>query len=377
MKIALIAPIEETVPPQKYGGTEWIVYHLAHRLGKRGHEVDLYASGDSKQENFYNLIPIFQKSIRNDLNFGKDPKLRDLVKYKAIEQAIVNVNKQKYNIIHNHASQRFLVLSRLLKERSHIVTTVHSPLSPEYLKWTFLDNRDLSFVSISLNQRQDLPDLNYAGNIYNGLDLQDYIIDDSFVNIGKTFLFFLARMSREKGAIEAAEVARLSNRKLIMAAKVDEVDKEYFEEFKKTVNPNRVEYVGEIGAEKRNFYLQNARVLLAPIAWEEPFGLMFTEAMACGTPVIAFARGSVPEIIKDGETGLIVNSSEGDKRGEWVIKKTGIEGLCEAVEKIYAMPEEEYRQMRRNCRKHVEDNFTVERMVNRYEKVYEKVINSR
>jgi glycosyltransferase involved in cell wall biosynthesis len=114
--------------------------------------------------------------------------------------------------------------------------------------------------------------------------------------------------------------------------------------------------------------------MLAPLTWEEPFGLTLIESMACGTPVIAFARGSVPEIIEDGKTGYIVNSSEDDKRGDFVIKKTGIEGLCEAVERIYDMSEEGYRQMRKNCRAHVENNFTVERMVDQYEALYKEIL---
>ena len=117
-----------------------------------------------------------------------------------------------------------------------------------------------------------------------------------------------------------------------------------------------------------------SKVLVMPYQWEEPFGLVMIESMACGTPVVAYARGSVPEIIKDGQTGFIVNSSEKDKRGDWIVKKTGIEGLLEAVEKIYAMPEAEYLEMRRNCRKHIEKHFTIERMINDYVETYKEVV---
>ena len=123
-------------------------------------------------------------------------------------------------------------------------------------------------------------------------------------------------------------------------------------------------------------YYQNAKLFLFPIEWEEPFGLVMIEAMAAGTPIVAFARGSVPEVIKDGETGFIVNSSDEDKRGDWIVKKVGIDGLCEAVERIYSMPKDHYRQMRKNCRGHVEKFFTIEKMIDNYEMVYKQITNS-
>jgi glycosyltransferase involved in cell wall biosynthesis len=126
-----------------------------------------------------------------------------------------------------------------------------------------------------------------------------------------------------------------------------------------------------------NSFLGSGKLFIFPTRWEEPFGLVLVEAMACGTLVVTFACGSVPEVIKDGETGFIVNSSEEDKRGDWIVKKTGIEGLCEAVERIYSMPEEQYRQMRRACQAHVENNFTVEKMVDEYEKIHKQILEKR
>ncbi len=135
--------------------------------------------------------------------------------------------------------------------------------------------------------------------------------------------------------------------------------------------------MNDLSLDQKIIFYKKAKCFLYPLMWDEPFGYIFLESMACGTPVVAFARGSVPEVVKDGETGFIVNSSPEDIRGNFVIKKTGIDGLCEAVERIYAMPEEEYRQMRGNCRGHVERNFTVERMVDEYEKVYEKILSKK
>ena len=134
--------------------------------------------------------------------------------------------------------------------------------------------------------------------------------------------------------------------------------------------------VGMLTTPRREEVMGRAKCLLFPIKWEEPFGMVLIEAMACGTPVVAYARGSVPEIIKDGETGFIVNSSDSDIRGDWIVKKTGIAGLCEAVEKIYSMSKVEYQKMRHACRTHVEANFTVEKMADNYEKVYQKILSS-
>jgi len=177
---------------------------------------------------------------------------------------------------------------------------------------------------------------------------------------------------------DAIEVAHRLRRKLVIGARVDKESESNFNYYKTQIEhklqQTPVVNHGEMTSEKRNELIASSRCFIFPIKWEEPFGLVMIESMASGTPVIAYARGSTPEVIKDGETGFLVNSSEEDIRGDWIIKKTAIEGLCEAVEKIYAMPEEEYKAMRRNCRAHVEKNFTVERMVDEYETVYQQII---
>jgi len=370
MKIALIAPLEESIPPKYYGGIEWIVYYLAHLLGKKGHEVDLYASADSQKEEYYSIVPIVSKGLRTLAPYSHDPHLRESAKWLGITKTIELLSKKNYDIVHNHASWRMLNFGNLITPQ--MITTHHGPLDQQYQNNTFLNYKSYPHVSISLNQRKDLPDLNYVKNIYNGTDVHEYTyLEDK--KVVSNHIAFLARMSHEKGGIEAALAAKKTNKILRVAAKVDQVDEGYFEKFKPFIDNKNVFFVEEISKLVKLKHIQTARCLIAPIQWEEPFGLMFTEAMACGTPVIAYSRGSAPEIIEDGKTGYLVNQSPEFTRGDFIIKKTGVEGLCEAIERIYAMPDEEYQQMRRACRKHVEDHFSVEKMVDEYESLYKGI----
>jgi len=373
MKIALIAPLEESIPPQFYGGIEWIVYYLAHLLGVKGHEVDLYATGDSNKEKNYTLIPIVPQGLRTQAPYSHNAHLRESAKWLGITHIIEQINTKKYDIVHNHASWRMLNFANLITPP--MITTHHGPLSQEYQQYTFMNYRAYPHVSISLNQRNDLPDLNYVKNIYNGTDVVEYpyLTDESKLD---AHMAFLARMSPEKGGIEAAIAAKKTGHVLRVAAKVDEIDKPYFEQFKPYIDNQAIFFVEEVSKITKLNHIQTARCLLAPIQWEEPFGLMFTEAMACGTPVIAYSRGSAPEIIQDGITGYLVNQSPEFIRGDFIVKKTGVEGLCEAIERIYALPQAEYTQMRKNSRARVEQQFTVEKMVNEYEALYKSILNS-
>jgi glycosyltransferase involved in cell wall biosynthesis len=371
MKIALIAPLEESIPPKYYGGIEWVVYYLAHLLGKKGHQVDLYATGDSRKEHYYSLISIVGKGLRSTPPFIHDRQQREAAKWLGIAKILELLSHKKYDVIHNHASWRMLNFGNLIHPQ--MITTHHGPLSPSYQKNTFLTYKDFPHISISYNQRKDLPELNYVGNIYNGTDIHEYPFSEN-VNSQSSYIAFLARMSPEKGGIDAALAAERSKKVLHVAAKVDEVDKGYFDSFKSHIDKKTVIFEQEINQLSKLKHLQAARCLLAPIKWEEPFGLMFTEAMACGTPVIAYSRGSAPEIIKDGVTGFLINESEQCLRGDFIIKKTGIDGLVEAIKQIYSMSDEKYSDMRKNCRAHVEKNFTIERMVDQYEALYKEIL---
>jgi len=372
MKIALVSPIEETVPPILYGGIEWVVYYLAKILAEKKHEVYLFTTKNSPQNGSYKIIPIYNQSIRRIEPYKSNLKIRETTKFIAIGNALTFLIKEKFDIIHNHASWRFLIFEKLFFPQKFI-TTLHGPMNIDYQNIVFLEHKDSYYISISNNQRKDLPNLNYVKTIYNGVDTNFF----GFKEYEKqNYLLFFARFSPEKGVKEAIKTIEKVKRKLVIAAKIDKADQNFFESLKEKVQKNKnIEFHGEVGLDQKVSYYQNARALLVPIMWEEPFGLMFTEAMACGTPVITFARGSVPEVIKDGETGFIVNPSDDDIRGDFIIKKTGIEGLCEAVERIYSMPEAQYREMRRACREHVEKNFTVEKMVDAYEKTYEEILS--
>lgn len=372
MKIAIIAPVEETVPPTKYGGIEWIVYHVARGMVEKGHSVDVYASGNS-QSSPYHLIPITDKSLRSQELFAQNLPIRNVAKLYSVAQAISVLNTKQYDIIHNNAGWRFLIFAQLL--HAPIVTTHHGPLSMDYQNYVFTHNLTYPHISISNNQRKDLPNLNYQATIYNGVDIQEL---QYFEGAPKdhVYMVFLARMSHEKGAIEAEQVARKTQHHVIVATKIDKVNEEYFAQFKADMNAY-VELKGEILSKDRLSLLQNARLLIAPIRWEEPFGLMFTEAMATGTPVVAYARGAAPEIIEDGVTGYLVNESDEFIRGKWTVTKTGVDGLAEAVERIYQMPDDHYLRMRKACRARVEQYFSAQTMINAYEKTFQAIIANR
>ena len=214
----------------------------------------------------------------------------------------------------------------------------------------------------------------FIDTVYNGTDLSHY----PFQDVPSDYLLFMGRIRKEKGLHHAIAVSLRLNIPLEIGAPVlniQDSDEYFYKQIRPYLDNPLIGEPGFLEGKNKILLYRQARLLLFPIEWEEPFGLVMTEAMACGTPVIAFARGSVPEVVVDGVTGFIVNSSEEDKRGDWIIKKTGIEGLVEAVNKIYSMGEKEYREMRFACRRHVEEKFSVEKMVEGYEQVYQRILN--
>lgn len=344
MKIVQIASFEERVPPVKYGGTELVASNLTEELVKRGHTVYLIASGDSKTK--AKLLPIFPKSIRM-LPESENMKMRDALKFMGVGRILDILKNLDADIVHNHLGWRLLPFSNVINKT--IVTTLHGPLDVEYQSKVYEKFKESNFISISKNQKEPLPDLNYVGTVYNGIDIKKF----SFRNEPGNYLAFLGRMSPEKGPAQAIQAAKKSGVKLKMAAKIDANDKDFFEkEVKPLIDNKNIEFIGEIGPKEKSDFLKNAKALLAPIQWREPFGLFFTESMACGTPVIAFRNGSVPEIIEDGKTGFIVEK---------------IDEMAEAIKNIDKID-------RKKCRERVERYFTSEKMTDGYEEIYNKIL---
>lgn len=390
MKIAILGNFDKEISPSSSGGTEVFTYSLATALAKlKKDEIHVYGVGKNyftaPNISFRSILPananefIESNKNLNELNKSRRDLLSQLQFNLAIK-TFFELLSEHYDLIHDNSTLgTFSSLSKLLK--IPVVTTLHTNLnSPSvlipHLLGMLKDHKDHYFVTIANHQKkfgeENKLNLNIIANIYNGIDINSYTPNYDTPSDG--YGFWIGRISRKhnKGFKEALLVARSAQKPLKLVTQVDDI--EYFEELKEYISPYSKIINERIFGSVKNDLFMNASYFIYPIMWEEPFGLIFPEAMACGTPVIAFARGAVPEIIKDGITGFIINPSSDDIRGDWIIKKTGIEGLCEAVDRIYKMPPDQYRQMRRNCRKHVEEHFTVERMADEYEKVYEKII---
>jgi glycosyltransferase involved in cell wall biosynthesis len=342
MRIAQVAPLSESVPPKHYGGTERIVSYLTEELVCQGHDVTLFASGDSVTR--ARLVAPCRRSLR--LSDG----CIDRIAHHVLMLEQVSQRAHEFDVVHYHIDYLHFPLSR----RALIphVTTLHGRLDIPDLVPLYEQFRDMPVLSISNAQRKPLPWVNWLATIYHGLP------EDLFRFRPKPgrYLAFLGRISPEKRVDRAIEIAKRAGIPLKVAAKVDPVDKDYFE---RAVEPLLcsavVDYVGEISDKEKDQFLGNAYALLFPIDWPEPFGLVMIEAMACGTPVIAYDGGAVSEVIEEGRTGFIVK------------------GLEDAVEAVRRVPE----LSRVRCREVFEKRFTVARMASNYLQVYERVIHRR
>lgn len=343
MRIALLAPFEERVPPKKYGGTEVVVHTLAEELHRRGHDVTVFASGDSKIS--ARLIPIVPKAIGS----SHTKRIREIYTYRALVDVVKWLKKEKFDVLHNHIGWQALIFKDLFD--LPILTTIHWVLDNAHENLMYREFKDQPFVSISNNQRKALPDLNYADTIHHGLDLKPFAFNPK----PGTYLAFLGRYSPVKGPVEAIEIAKRTGNKLIMAAKINDFERDFYEnEVKPRVDGKQIIDMGEIGFSEKIKLLRGAKALLSPIHWEEPFGLTNIEAMAVGTPAIGMARGALPEVIKDGKTGF----------------------LCKTVDEMVQRVADLDTIKREDCRKHVEQYFTAERMAAQYIALYETLARS-
>ena len=296
MKVAQVAPLVESVPPKLYGGTERVVSYLTEELVRQGHEVTLFASGDSQTA--ARVVPGCEIALR--LN----PAVRDPWPHQVVMLDEVRRLAGDFDILHFHIDFYHFPLFREMARRT--VTTLHGRLDLPDLPTVYRAFPDIPLVSISNDQRRPLPPVNWAGTVYHGLP-RDLL---HFNAAGKRrYLAFLGRISPEKRPDRAIEIAHRAGLPLKIAAKVDAADRAYFaEEIKPLLDNPLVEFVGEICEADKADFLGGAIALLFPIDWPEPFGLVMVEAMACGTPVIAWRCGSVPEIVEHGVTGFIVDS---------------------------------------------------------------------
>jgi glycosyltransferase involved in cell wall biosynthesis len=341
LKIAQVAPLYESVPPKLYGGTERVVSFLTEELVAQGHDVTLFASGDSKTN--ARLVPVCERSLR------LDEKCEDqLVHHVAMLQRVLD-ECDRFDLIHFHIDYIHFPLSRLM-QLPH-VTTLHGRLNIPDLKPFYNVFKDMPVISISHAQRTPLPEANWLENVYHGLP-----VDLLRPNYGAgRYLAFLGRVSKEKGLDRAIDIAIETGLPLKVAAKIDKNDQEYYEEHvRKKMDHPLIEFVEEISEREKNDFLGNATALLFPINWNEPFGLVMIESLACGTPVVAYNMGSVPELITHGVSGFIVDNQN---------------DAIKAVENIGLIE-------RKECRRMFEERFKAGRMAQDYLHVYNRVLES-
>jgi glycosyltransferase involved in cell wall biosynthesis len=340
MKIAQIAPLMESVPPRLYGGSERIVSYVTDELVRQGHDVTLFASGDSVSS--ANLVRCVPMALRLDAN------VRDPIPYYMLMLDRVREMADEFDILHFHIDQFHFPLFRPIAHRT--VTTLHGRQDLHDLKPLYVGFSDMPLVSISNSQRKPIANANFAATVYHGLPAQT--LKPNYKPSGD-YVAFLGRISPEKRPDRAIRIAQALGLRIKIAAKIDKVDEAYFREHIASLfNLPGVEYIGEIDERSKSEFLGEANALLFPIDWPEPFGLSMIEAMACGTPVLAFRCGSVPEIIDPGVTGLIVDSMD---------------------EAIRVMPQV-LALDRRTVRQKFEQRFSASRMAKDYVQVYRSLI---
>ncbi len=339
MKIAQISPLYESVPPKFYGGTERVVHYLTEELVAQGHDVTLYASGDS--ETNAKLVACCDSALRLNAN-TVDSLAPHFTMMEKIER-----DAHQYDVIHSHIDYLFYPIIR--RNNYPFLTTLHGRLDIPELQALYNEYFQVPVVSISDSQREPLPGANWQKTIYHGLPLSLY----NFSAYSGNYLAFVGRISPEKRIDRAIDIAIRAGIQLRIAAKVDKADREYFQtKIKKLLNHPLIEMVGEVNDNEKQELLGNALGLIFPIDWPEPFGLAMIEAMACGTPVITYRCGSVPEVVDEGITGYIVSSRE---------------EAVNAVEKLSLLN-------RGKIRETFERRFSVQRMTKDYLEVY-KLLN--
>ncbi|HZK06665.1 MAG TPA: glycosyltransferase family 4 protein [Bacteroidales bacterium] len=337
MKVAILSPIAWRTPPEKYGPWEQVASNITEGLVKKGVDVTLFASGNSHTKG--KLQYVSQTAYAEDHSL--DPKV-----WECLHISHVMEQASKFDIIHNNFDFLPLTYSRLIE--TPIVTTIHGFSSQKIIPVFKKYNSNNFYVSISNSDRS--PELDYTATVYNGIESKDFTFNAN----PKDYLLFFGRIHPEKGTSESIQIAKKANKKLIISGLIQ--DEAYFnEKVKPFINDKDIVFVGNSGPKERDKLLGEALALLHPISFDEPFGLSVAEAMFCGTPVIAFNRGSMPELIDHSKTGFLVNT---------------VEEAVEALSKIDSIS-------RKNCRDWALSNFSLEKMVDGYQDVYKRILHKK
>lgn len=351
LRIGQTGPLYFPVPPKKYGGVEKIIYFLCQELTEKGHKVFLFDSKDSKTK--AKLIPVLEHSLWKS-------KPKEMAPYFTYEMAVIarKARELKLDMLHDHVGH--WAFSLYGQTDVPILHTLHVPFKGKDRVWAY-QKLNSKLISISLAQRKPAPELNYVANIYNGIDIENFPFNEK----PRDYFLWVGELSQRKGILEVIKIAKMAKIKLILIGRIpprQTKDYLFFKRYiQKELNKGKIKYLGERKIESLKIFYKNAIAFLFPLQWEEPFGLTMIESMACGTPVIAFKRGSVPEVVKDKKTGFVVSPfSKG--------RKQNLRGFIEAIKDVGKIS-------RRECREWVKENFTMQKMVDEYEKLYYKILS--
>ena len=380
MNVAILCTNLFNIDEKNKTGSGIFNYILINQLagmGKKDLDITVFASGESSS------LPVKVVSVDHKPS-SADPKIIHNNKHIIFELALLSrafSRQDKFDVYHVNIGDGDLIMPFAAFVTKPIVITLHNVVNEEFTRKYFSffkKNKNVFFVSTSNYQRKMLPMLRYIDTIYHGIDTEQF----NFNSSGGDDIMWAGRFIPEKGPDVAFRLAKETRHKIRLLGIIKNGYEDWFRHSieRHAKYPENSSFASlHVNLERNQLipHFQNSKLFLFPTLFEEAFGLVFAESMACGTPVVTFARGAVPEIMRDGVTGFLVNPSDDDIRGDWVIKKTGFAGLCEAVEKVYSMPAVEYARMRKACRKHAVRNFSAEQMAEKYVEAYDKVRHER
>jgi glycosyltransferase involved in cell wall biosynthesis len=376
IRVAFVSVSHKPITSESTGGLETFAIYYLNQLKQSDCQITLFAAKETDPSLFpgINLSPLFslddiQKAKDEDLESKTFTLNYSMFQYAALAKVLER--KNEFDIIHFSCAQWYAPFILNQNVDKSIVTTVHiNNLKEKPLKYVLDNFKKTRLVNIS--NFSSKPFLSYKNRetVYNGIDLSYF----PFQTKPENYYGWLGRIAPAKGLKEGLLAAKKADVEFVACGPRD--FEEYCQKEIESLVDEKRRLRDPLGLKVKGRFLSDAKAVLLPIQWEESFGLVAIESMACGTPVISFAKGAIPEIVVDGVTGFIVNPSDEDKRGEFIIKKTGVEGLTEAIQKLNSLSAEEYVEMRKNCRKRVEENFSVKKMAEGYEKVYKRMLDS-